>query len=68
MKRLFAATLLIVAIAFSPCASAQTHAELQTMVQQLQANPSDTALRERIIQTARQLKPAPTIPAACWRC
>jgi hypothetical protein len=32
------------------------------MVQQLQANPSDSALRERIIQTARQLDPAPAIP------
>jgi tetratricopeptide (TPR) repeat protein len=34
------------------------------MIQQLQANPSDTALRERIIATARELKPAPAIPEA----
>lgn len=55
--------LLLLTVAPAPVYS-QTHAELHAMVQQLQANPSDTALRERIIQVARALKPAPAIPEA----
>lgn len=65
MKVSFVAMAFAASLVLAPLASvqAQSHAELQTMVQQLQTNPSDTALRERIIQTARQLKPAPAIPA-----
>lgn len=63
MRRSFRLCVLIALFAVSPpIASAQSHAELQTLVQQLQSNPSDTALRERIITTARALKPAPAIP------
>jgi hypothetical protein len=57
---LVAATLLV-----SPSyVAAQSRAELQSFVEQLQANPSDTMLRQRIIATARKLKPSPSIPEA----
>lgn len=46
---------------------AQTHAELESLVQQLQANPTDAALRERVIAVARDLKPAPAIPEEARR-
>src|SRR3954466_5699763 len=64
-----ATSIIAAAVALAPLASlaAQTHAELQTMVQQLQANPWDSALRERIVQTARQLKPPPAIPEEARR-
>ena len=64
MKSSVLALALTLAVAVSTSVSAQTHAELQTMVQQLQTNPTDTALRERIIAAARALKPAPAIPEA----
>ena len=35
--------------------------ELKQLVTQLQSNPSDTALREKIIKFAQTIKPAPTI-------
>lgn len=47
--------------------SAQSHSELQSLVQQLQSNPSDTALRERIITMARELKPPPAVPEEARR-
>lgn len=61
LKRLAVGAALLVATA-SSVTMAQTHSELQSLVQQLQANPSDTALRERIITMARELKPAPAVP------
>jgi tetratricopeptide (TPR) repeat protein len=36
--------------------------QLQQMVEQLQKAPSDSALRERIIKLAAEVKPAPAIP------
>lgn len=55
-----------VALSIAPfeAVQSQSHSDLQTMVQQFQSNPSDTALRQRIIQTARQLKPALAVPEA----
>lgn len=52
-----ARSLIAAAIVCAPLGSAhaKSHAELQTMAQQLQANPADTALRETIITMARQL-------------
>ncbi len=47
----------------SPAAqSASPREQLQQMVQQLQSNPSDQALREQIIKQAQTVKPAPAIP------
>ena len=36
--------------------------QLKQMVQQLQKNPNDNALREKIIKLAQELKPAPAVP------
>jgi tetratricopeptide (TPR) repeat protein len=36
--------------------------QFQQMVEQLQKNPSDTALREKIIKLAQELKPPPAVP------
>jgi hypothetical protein len=47
--------------------AAQSHSELQSLVRQLQANPGDAALKERIIQMARQLSPEPVIPEEARR-
>ena len=41
--------------------------QLKQMVEQLQANPSDNALREKIIKLAQGLKPAPAIPEEARR-
>ena len=36
--------------------------QLKQMVGQLQQNPDDNALREKIIKLAQKIKPAPAIP------
>lgn len=41
--------------------------ELSQMVQQLQKNPSDNTLREKIIKLAQRIKPAPAIPEDALR-
>lgn len=49
---------LLAAIAYSQ----SPREELKQLTAQLQSNPSDTALREKIIKLAQALKPAPAIP------
>ena len=41
--------------------------QLKQMVEQLQANPADDALREKIIKLARKIKPAPAMPEEARR-
>lgn len=41
--------------------------ELKQLTAQLQSNPSDTALREKIIKLARTIRPAPAIPVEAER-
>jgi len=41
--------------------------QLKQMVGQLQANPDDNALREKIIKLAQELKPAPAVPEEAER-
>jgi tetratricopeptide (TPR) repeat protein len=41
--------------------------QLQQMVEQLQRNPADTALREKIIKLAQEIKPALAIPEEAER-
>lgn len=43
------------------------HEELQQMVEQLQKTPTDTALREKIIKLAQDVKPAPVVPPEAKR-
>lgn len=53
----------IAIIAFSANAYAQSPREqLSKLVTQLQSNPGDTALRERIIKLAQEIKPPPAVP------
>lgn len=63
LKPLVIAGWLVLAASAPSATFAQSHAELEALVQHLQANPTDTTLRERIIQMARALNPAPAIPA-----
>lgn len=54
---------LILGLIMAPPAAAQSAREqLQQITAQLQNNPSDSALREKIIKLARTIKPAPAIP------
>ena len=46
----------------SPLIAQSPREQLQQMVQQLQRNPNDNALRERIIKLAQEIKPSPVIP------
>lgn len=49
-------------------ASAESPREqLKQMVEQLQQNPGDNALREKIIKLAQELKPAPAVPEEARR-
>lgn len=65
MKRIFAAALLILGLiaASIPAVQAQTSREtLRQYVSDLQKNPDDYALREKIIQHVQTMSPAPAIP------
>ena len=68
MKNLVFIMLTALVIIASPLASAQSPREqLNQLVTQLQANPGDTALRERIIKLAQEIKPPPAIPEEASR-
>ncbi len=54
-------------LASSGAGANETKGTLATLVQQLQNNPSDTALRERIIKQARQMRHPPAIPEQARR-
>jgi tetratricopeptide (TPR) repeat protein len=43
------------------------HEQLKQMVEQLQKNPADNALREKIIKLAQEIKPAPAVPEEAER-
>ncbi|MBI4808628.1 MAG: hypothetical protein HY799_06760 [Nitrosomonadales bacterium] len=61
-------SLLFAALILSNTAYAESPREqLKQMVGQLQANPDDDALREKIIKFAQKLKPAPAIPEEAER-
>lgn len=54
--------MLLVAIASAAPTYAATRAEFDQLVQQIQAKPTDTKLREQVIAMAADLKPTPAIP------
>jgi tetratricopeptide (TPR) repeat protein len=63
MKRI--GILLLVAFLLSFCAQAQAPTPQQTLrqyVADLQHNPDDTALRDKIIELAKRMRPAPVVP------
>ncbi len=47
--------------------AANPREELTPLTAQLQSNPSDTALREKIIKLAQTIKPAPAVPEEAQR-
>ena len=64
----FCGTVLLLALALMSGAYAQSPREqLKQMVEQLQRNPSDNALRERIIKLAQGIKPGPAVPEEAER-
>ena len=68
MKSLIRLVILVTGIAGLTATQAASPSEqLQQLTAQLQKNPSDTALREKIIKLALTLKPAPAIPAEAER-
>jgi len=59
---------LTLAVALSAPLLAQSPREqLQQMVEQLQKNPNDNALRERIVKLGAEIRPAPAIPEEAVR-
>jgi hypothetical protein len=68
MKK-FHVVLILLGILSAACAlSAQSPREaFKEMVARLQQNPSDDALREKVVQTATSLDPAPAIPEEARR-
>lgn len=66
--RMKSAALFFSLLLLATVAPAQSPREqFQQMVEQLQKNPSDSALRERIIKLAQELKPAPAVPEEAER-
>jgi hypothetical protein len=64
MFRIFIAALTLASLSLTGVANAQTDSQsLTALVAQLQTNPSDDALRRRIIEQARTTRPAPQVPA-----
>ncbi len=61
MKNLFL-TVLVLCVFTSTAHAANPREELKQLTTQLQGNPNDTALREKIIKLARSIQPAPTVP------
>jgi hypothetical protein len=60
----------VLSLSLSICAQAQSSTSqqrLQQYVADLQRNPNDTALREKIIKLALEMKPAPAIPEEARR-
>jgi len=60
--------LIFVLLTLATVAHAQSPREqLQQMVEQLQKNPSDNSLREKIIRLAQEIKPPPAVPEEAER-
>lgn len=64
MRLLFAFLVCVLSVA---AAYAASRTEFDQLVTQLQAKPSDNALRERIIKMSLELTPAPAVPEAARR-
>ena len=65
MKKILRATVLVLALSFILISAAQAQTPQQTLnqyVADLQKNPNDYALREKIIKHVQAMKPAPAIP------
>jgi tetratricopeptide (TPR) repeat protein len=60
---LFFGVLMLVNVAYAESPREQ----LQQMVEQLQKSPTDTALREKIIRLAQEIKPPPVVPEEARR-
>jgi tetratricopeptide (TPR) repeat protein len=56
-----------VLILTTPAYAESPREQLNQMVEQLQKNPADNALREKIIKLAQEIKPAPAVPEEARR-
>jgi tetratricopeptide (TPR) repeat protein len=71
MKKIILAIMSALVLMFVVISFAQTQSPQQTLneyVSDLQKNPSDYALREKIIKHVQTMKPAPAIPEEARRC
>ncbi len=59
--------ILVILTAMTSAHAASPREELKQMVEQLQANPTDNALREKIIRLAQEVKPALAVPPEAKR-
>lgn len=65
MKRICLAGLLVFVLIFALMSTVQAQTPQETLnqyVSDLQKNPNDNALREKIIRHVQTMKPAPAIP------
>jgi len=65
MKKILRATVLVLALSFILISAAQAQTPQQTLnqyISDLQKNPNDYALREKIIRHAQTMKPKPAVP------
>jgi tetratricopeptide (TPR) repeat protein len=70
MKKILRAALFVLAFSFILISSAQAQSSQQTLnqyVADLQKNPNDYALREKIIKHVQTMKPAPAVPEEAKR-
>jgi tetratricopeptide (TPR) repeat protein len=70
MKKILRATVLVLSLSFILISVAQAQSPQQALnqyVADLQKNPSDYALREKIIRHVQTMKPAPAIPEEARR-
>ena len=70
MKKIMRATVLMLALSFILISAVQAQSPQQTLNQyiaDLQKNPSDYALREKIIKHVQTMRPAPAIPEEARR-
>jgi hypothetical protein len=67
MKHGFIGLLVAVSITGSSALGQSPREQLTQMIEQLRSNPSDNALRERIIKLAQEIKPPPAVPEEARR-
>ncbi|MFH1075775.1 MAG: hypothetical protein V1753_02885 [Pseudomonadota bacterium] len=70
MKKIYPATLLVFVLIFVLISPVQAQSPQETLTQylsDLQKNPNDTALREKIIRHVQTMRPAPAIPEEARR-
>lgn len=63
----FSLTLMFASACLAPAQSADAQETLKQYISDLQKNPNDYALREKIIRLVQTMKPAPVVPEEAER-